>query len=426
MDIINDLDADKGGTELYSPLKNIFENPIYEKINIEKHIFILTDGEIYDKETTLNLIGSFSDKFTIHSLGIGSYYDNDLVKRIAIMGNGNSFFSQKSEDISKNVIDSLDQSQIKNKISVNFKVNHYPYIDYNQKQIVGIYDFMRYGFILKKKTISNKIEISLNIEKGKENKDKKEIFNFDLQNIKQLPNENTLGKIIVNYFLKNNKTIDKITEIKLSKDFSILSSNTAFFAEIQNEIPIQEDMVSLSNENKTATNNDNVKKENPQTDTISSNLVLNEFNSDNLNDLNISHKKIKQKKGCFCNFLSNLFKKKKNNKIITKKIKNNIINYTLSPTKALPKREKRRRRCLSNKRVQKNEKEEDNYLCRKTINNSYNNEKCNKNDKYLASTSTYINEDYNCEKSCCKKMKKIFAVMKIVARKKTMIKITFR
>ena len=51
----------------------------------------------------------------------------------------------------------------------------------------------------------------------------------------------------INYFLKNNKTIDKKTEIKLSKDFSILPSNTAFFAEIQNEIPIQEDMVSLSN-----------------------------------------------------------------------------------------------------------------------------------------------------------------------------------
>ena len=130
------------------------------------------------------------------------------------MGNGNSFFSQKSEDISKNVIDALDQSQIKNKISVNFKVNHYPYIDYNQKQIVGIYDFMRYGFILKKKKISNKIEISLNIEKGKENKDKKEIFNFDLQNFKQLP-------------------IDEKTEIKLSKNFSIISSNTAFYAEIQ-------------------------------------------------------------------------------------------------------------------------------------------------------------------------------------------------
>ena len=86
MEIINNLNADKGGTELYEPLKNIFENPIYKKINIAKHIFILTDGEIDDKETTLNLIGSFSDKFTIHSLGIGSYYDKDLIKRINIMG----------------------------------------------------------------------------------------------------------------------------------------------------------------------------------------------------------------------------------------------------------------------------------------------------------------------------------------------------
>ena len=67
MDIINNFSADKSSTELYNPLKNILK-PIYEKINIKKHIFILTDGEIYDKETTLNLIGSFSDKFTIHSL----------------------------------------------------------------------------------------------------------------------------------------------------------------------------------------------------------------------------------------------------------------------------------------------------------------------------------------------------------------------
>ena len=42
---------------------------------------------------------------------------------------------------------------------------------------------------------------------------------------------------------------------------------------------------------KTAVNNDNVKKEYLQIDTISSNLELNQFNSDSLNDLNIFHKK---------------------------------------------------------------------------------------------------------------------------------------
>ena len=391
MEIINNLNADKGGTELYEPLKNVFENPIYKKINIAKHIFILIDGEIDDKETTLNLIGSFSDKFTIHSLGIGSYYDKDLIKRIAIMGNGNSFFSQKSEDISKNVIDALDQSQMKNKISVNFKVNHNPYIEYNQKQMVGIYDFMRYGFILKNKTISSKIKISLNIEKGKENKDKKEIINFDFKNINQLPDGNTLGKIIVNYFLKNNEAMDKKAEIKLSKDFSILSSNTAFFEEIQNEIPVQEDMVSLSNETKEAINNDNVKKENSQIDTISnSNLVLNEFNTDNSNDLNIFHEKIKPKRGCFCNFLSNLFKKKKNNKkynsiknnkVITKKIKINTINSTRSLTNHQWIREKKRKKGvknLSSIRSFKNKKKKCENIC-SYINNEDN--CCKKNYK---------------------------------------------
>ena len=422
MEIINNLSADKGGTELYDPLKNIFENPRYEKINISKHIFILTDGAIDDKETTLNLIGSFSDKFTIHSLGIGTYYDSDLIKRIAIMGNGNSFFSQNSEDISKNVIDALDQSQMKNKISANFKVNHNPYIEYNQKQIVGIYDFMRYGFILKNKTISNKIKISLNIEKRKENKDKEEIFNFDLQNIKQLPDENTLGKIIVNYFLKNNKTIDKKTEIKLSKDFSILSSNTAFFAEIQNEIPVQEDMVSLSNENKTAVNNDNAKKENLQIDTISSNLVLNEFNSDNLNDLNISHEKIKPKRGCFCNFLSNLFKKKKDNKkysslkinkVITKKIQINTINSTCSLSNTWGTGLKRRRRCLKNARpirnIMEQKNEEEVVKSNKCSYNLSPNRSFKKNEKHNYEDFCYdakksediyskdINENFNCK-----------------------------
>ena len=249
---------------------------------------------------------------------------------------------------------------MKNKIPLNFKVYHNPYIEYNQKQIVGIYGFMRYGFILKNKRISNKIKISLNIENEKENKDKKEIFNFDLQNIKQLPNDNTLGKIIVNYFLKNNKTIDKMTEIKLSKDFSILSSNTAFFAEIQNEIPVQEEMVSLSNENKTADNNDNAKKENLENDTISSNLAINESNSDNLNDFNVSHEKIKPKRGCFCNFLSNLLKKKKNNKknnslknnkVITKKNKIIKRNSTHSLTNAWGQKNRRRKKSLKNRRI---------------------------------------------------------------------------
>ena len=104
-------------------------------------------------------------------------------------------------------------------------------------------------------------------------------------------------------------------------------------------------MVTLSNENKTAINNDNEKKEKPQIDTISqANLVLNENNFDNLNDLNIPHKKkIKQKnRRCFCNFLSNLFKKnnKMNKKYISQKIIKNEIK--IKPINSIEKRKKER------------------------------------------------------------------------------------
>ena len=110
MDIIKKLDASKGGTDLHKSLKDIFENPIYDKYNMNKHIFLLTDGEIENKEITLNLIGSYSDKFILHSLGIGSC-DLDLIKRSAIMGNGHSFFIKKLEDLNKNVINALEYAQ---------------------------------------------------------------------------------------------------------------------------------------------------------------------------------------------------------------------------------------------------------------------------------------------------------------------------
>ena len=337
MEIIKKLYADKGGTELFNPLESIFKNPIYEEYNIIKHIFVLTDGEISDKEKTLNLIGSYSDKFTLHSLGIGNYYDNDLIKRIAIMGNGNSFFCNKLNDINKNVINALEQSQIANIISVNFEVMPKPYIEYNNKQLAGIYDFMRYGFILNNKNNNSNINISLEYNKIKKT------FKFNNSNINKLANGDELGKIIVNYYLKNNKSIDKTTEIKLSKEFNILSTNTAFFAEIQNEIPVQEDIATLSNENKVAMNNNNSKKLKLINDTdTQNNLALNEFNSvENINELKNLPNESKPKKKCFCNLFSNLFIKKnkinnnKNNNIIISinRYNNKLNNHNIINTK---------------------------------------------------------------------------------------------
>ena len=112
---------------------------------------------------------------------------------------------------------------------------------------------MRYGFILKEKDI-NDIEILFKIINIKEKEEEKKII-FNKNNIKQLPDGDKLGKIIVYNYFKKNKSIDTFTKIKLSKDFNILTNNTAFYAEIQNEEPPQEKMITYSNENKEAINN---------------------------------------------------------------------------------------------------------------------------------------------------------------------------
>ena len=96
---------------------------------------------------------------------------------------------------------------------------------------------MRYGFILKEKDI-NDIEILFKMINNKE-KEKEKKFIFNKNNIKQLPDGDKLGKIIVYNYFKKNKSIDNNTKIKLSKDFNILTNNTAFYAEIQNEEPPQ-------------------------------------------------------------------------------------------------------------------------------------------------------------------------------------------
>ena len=69
---VRQLEANLGGTNIYLPLYDIYNNykTIYEKINLPKSIILLTDGGIEQKERTLNLIERNNSKFSIFSIGI--------------------------------------------------------------------------------------------------------------------------------------------------------------------------------------------------------------------------------------------------------------------------------------------------------------------------------------------------------------------
>jgi hypothetical protein len=240
----------------------------------------------------------------LHSLGIGEC-DKDLIKRSAIMGNGNSFFIDNLQDLNKNVISALAESQISNKINCTCELNHKALIEENPNKTLGINDFFRHGFILGE--INNELEILLKIKKGdiyEENK-----ISFNRSNIKEIPKGDKLGKLIVNnYLARNEETLDPDIKINLSLKYGILTSDTAFYAEIQNEKPIRKREKAATSSMSYLDNDDE------DTSAYESHLDFD----------NTSYDKKESNKGFFSNFF-NLFccepkcKEEKKNEIIRKK-----------------------------------------------------------------------------------------------------------
>ena len=312
MDLIKNLGANKGGTELFSPLNDIFNNNIYEKYNMVKHIILLTDGEIERKEDTLNLIGSHSDKFFFHSIGIMDC-DKDLIERSALLGNGYSYFIDNLDNLNKVIISVLEKTQSQMSIECSIEPNNDNIIQDNTKKFIRLNDFFRHGVVLDNTIEDFKFKI-----KNDKNEEEISIKNIEIKN---LPNGEELGKIIIDDYLINNKSLDFRTKIKLSKGYNILCSETAFYAEIQNEVPIKEKMITIKNKDKQAVNNNIIENIEPEAESELRNMGYENKNNDfNINDNEIKENNEQENKNGFFSWISSLFScKKEKNKIINKK-----------------------------------------------------------------------------------------------------------
>jgi len=306
MEKIKKLKADRGGTELYKPLNDIYNNKIYEKYDMKKEIILLTDGELFDKEQVINLIGSKSDKFIFNSIGIGSC-DKDLIERTALMGKGYSNYIKDLNELNSVVISVLDKTNIP--LNINCTTNQKTIIEDKNKKILDRYAFFKHGFILDEKEIKD-IEFIIKNDKNEENK-----ISFEKNKITKLPEGDKLGKLIVDNYLKSDMCKERNTRIKLSKEYNILTDETAFFAEMTNEEAPKDKMVLITNKDKVAKNNK-----------IEENKIIEEyvFEDEQLgydnNDSNAiqEEEEENQKKG----FLKGIFNKifsKNSDKIIKKK-----------------------------------------------------------------------------------------------------------
>ena len=249
INIINDLKANMGGTNISGPLDNIYKDDKYSKINLSKNIFLLTDGQVHDREQCVNLITTNSNKFRIHALGIGKDFDKVLIERSGKLGKGSSSYVEDVEKINSAVIDTLNKCLRPYLTDIQF--NFQSYQKENSNSIIKCNpvnnftyqnEIMNYSFILDEK---NKIDIDklsqpINIEiigKDPKNVIKENVSFANNQNIIKLPDGDEMSKMIIGKALKNNRELkdNEKKEVEFAKKYQILSKNTALFAEILND-----------------------------------------------------------------------------------------------------------------------------------------------------------------------------------------------
>ena len=87
---VREFDANMGGTEIYSPLKEIFAHP--QKKGMTRHVFLLTDGAVFNPQEVIDLIKDGCHSATLHAFGVGSGASTELVKGAARAGRGKHYF----------------------------------------------------------------------------------------------------------------------------------------------------------------------------------------------------------------------------------------------------------------------------------------------------------------------------------------------
>ena len=239
--IIDGLRANLGGTDIYRPLDYIYNNKNNLDIKLPKYIFLLTDGEIDDKPSTLELIEKNNSIYSIYSIGIGNDFDEDLIKNAGIIGKGNYNFCRDldglnsiiSTEISKAISSFISNFTMQNslqneKLELEQETNIYPIIRNNQ--------IVNSAYIINSNNKNDKIDIDLSYL----DEDKKEIKKHYKIEPEYMEEGEELSKLIINNYILNHLNDNEI--IKKALKYQIFMKETSLFAEIEFSEKITEDM----------------------------------------------------------------------------------------------------------------------------------------------------------------------------------------
>ena len=238
IDMVKTLSADLGGTNIFSPLKDIYSSyETYEKLKLPINIFLLTDGEIQNKKETLEIIEQNSDKFHIYAIGVGANFSKDLIKNAGTIGKGSYNFCSNIDTLSGVIATEVSNASNLYILDLNIKSDLDKFNLYKNKSEVDIVrnnQINNFCYIIdNKKEDKDKIKIEVkykSFENNSEFKDKVETYEILPF---ELPNGDELSKLIMNNYLVNNEKLSEKEKMKLYLKYQIFSENTSLYAEIE-------------------------------------------------------------------------------------------------------------------------------------------------------------------------------------------------
>ena len=250
---IQKLEAVLGGTNIYAPLKNIFDSKDYDNIDLPRNIFLLTDGDVENEKEVLDLIEANNSKFKIYSIGIGQYFDEHLIKNAGIIGKGNYNFCKDLKKLNSIIASEINKccnpfvTDIKINCNLDIKntiTNVIPNIK-RENEIINLY------YIIEENNIQNKIQLTM---KYKDNKKLEYEKNYEINPV-ILDKGDDLSKLIVCNHIRKDYNLPQEEKIKLALKYQIFIEGTSLFAEIElNEKISSEMQLNILGEKDTNTN----------------------------------------------------------------------------------------------------------------------------------------------------------------------------
>ena len=243
LSVIEKIDAKLGGTNLYKPLKEIYNSgKAYDGINLPKNIFILTDGEVENKREVLSLIQKNSNQYSIFSIGIGNSFDEDLIKNAGILGKGNYNFCKDLNNLNSIIAKEIDFSSFDfiSNLEIKTNLNDLNLIKNNSvKKIIRQNGIVNLYYIIENKNDDEHIKMNVKYldSENKVIEQKYEILP------EQIEKGTELSKLIVHNYLfgkENNLTDDE--KLNYSLKYQLLSEDTSLFAKVDLSETITEEM----------------------------------------------------------------------------------------------------------------------------------------------------------------------------------------